>query len=77
VKEGAVPDAEIDRAVEAGAEEVTTMAAKRRFQPEALQYTHETFIGSDPERVASYEQELVNIEVAKLLYELRTEAGLS
>jgi transcriptional regulator with XRE-family HTH domain len=27
--------------------------------------------------VASYEQELVNIEVAKLLYELRTEAGLS
>jgi transcriptional regulator with XRE-family HTH domain len=27
--------------------------------------------------VASYEQELVNIEVAKLLYELRTKAGLS
>lgn len=53
------------------------MAAKRRFQSEALQYTYEALIGNDPERVASYEQELVNIEVAKLLYKLRTKARLS
>jgi transcriptional regulator with XRE-family HTH domain len=31
----------------------------------------------DPPRVASYEEEVINIEVAKLLYGLRTKAGLS
>jgi ribosome-binding protein aMBF1 (putative translation factor) len=53
------------------------MAAKKTFQSAALQYTYDTFIGSDPERVASYEREVVNIEVAKSLYVLRTKAGLS
>src|SRR6266498_1807417 len=53
------------------------MAAKKTFHSEALQYTQEKYIGDDPEQVASYEQELINIEVAKQLYDLRTKAGLS
>jgi len=51
--------------------------AKRRFQSEALQYTYDKFIGDDPGQNASYEQELINIEVAKRLYDLRAKAGLS
>lgn len=53
------------------------MAGRKKSRSEALQYTYDTFIAHDPQRVASYEQELVNIEVAKLLYELRSKVGLS
>jgi len=53
------------------------MATKKRFQSEALQHTYDRFIGNDAELSASYEQELINIEVAKGLYDLRTNAGLS
>ncbi len=53
------------------------MAAKKHFESRALQYTYDKYIKNDPEQVASYEQELINIEVAKLLYDLRTKAGLS
>jgi DNA-binding XRE family transcriptional regulator len=53
------------------------MATKKRFQSEALQYTYDTFIGDDAGQNASYEQELIDIEVAKRLYDLRTKAGLS
>ncbi len=53
------------------------MAIKKRVQSAALQYTYDKFIGDDPEQNASYEHELLNIEVAKQLYDLRTKAGLS
>ena len=51
------------------------MAARKNFESEALQYTYDKYIGNDPDQVASYE--LINIELAKLLYDLRTKAGLS
>ena len=53
------------------------MATKRRFKSEALQYAFDEFIGDDPERLAWYEDAVVAIDVAKSLYALRTEAGLS
>ncbi len=53
------------------------MAARKTYQSAALQYTHDRYIHNDPEQIASYEQELINIEVAKRLYDLRTKAGLS
>ncbi|SRR6266545_3407863 len=53
------------------------MAAKKKFISYALQCTYDKYIGNDSERVASYEQELINIEVAKLIYDLRKKAGLS
>jgi transcriptional regulator with XRE-family HTH domain len=43
----------------------------------ATKYTYDKYIGNDPERIASYEQELINIEVAKLIYNLRNKTGLS
>ncbi len=53
------------------------MAAKRKFESEALQYTYDRFIAGDPEQEKFYEQALVDTEVASLLYSLRTRAGLS
>jgi ribosome-binding protein aMBF1 (putative translation factor) len=47
------------------------------FQSATLQYTYDKFVGDDPELVASYEEEALNLEVAKLLYNLRTKSGLS
>ncbi len=53
------------------------MPAEMRFQSEALEYAFDEFIGDDPERLASYEEEVVAIDVAKTLHGLRTGAGLS
>jgi DNA-binding XRE family transcriptional regulator len=53
------------------------MALKKRFRSEALQHIYDTFIGSDPEQVAAYEQDLIGIEVAKRIFDLRTKAGLT
>ncbi|MBZ5612252.1 MAG: helix-turn-helix domain-containing protein [Acidobacteriia bacterium] len=53
------------------------MAVKKRFHSEALQHTYDRFIGNDPEQVAAYEQDLIGIEVAKRIYDLRTKAGLT
>jgi ribosome-binding protein aMBF1 (putative translation factor) len=53
------------------------MTTTRKFKSEALQYAFDEFIGDDPERLASYEDEVIAIDVAKSLHALRTEAGLS
>jgi transcriptional regulator with XRE-family HTH domain len=50
---------------------------RKKAQSAALQYTYDKFIGDDPEQNASYEHELLNIEVAKRLHDLRRKAGLS
>ena len=53
------------------------MAARRKFDSEALQYTYDRFIAGDPEQENFYEQALFDTEVASLIYDLRTKAGLS
>ena len=53
------------------------MPAKKRFQSEALQAAYEEIIGDDPQRQADFEQELINVEAAQLLYDMRAKAGLS
>lgn len=53
------------------------MAAKKRFESQALQYTYDRFIGGDPEQESFYEQALFDTEVASMIYALRTKAGLS
>lgn len=50
---------------------------KRRFQSAALQYTFDRYIGHDPKRIEEYEEEVLNAEIARKIYELRTRAGLS
>jgi predicted transcriptional regulator len=53
------------------------METKKRFRPEALQEAYQEIIGDDPRRQSDFEQELINVEAAQLLYDMRTKAGLS
>ncbi len=53
------------------------MARKRAFESASLQHLYDQHVGSDPERRASFEEELANAEIAKTIYDLRTKAGLT
>ena len=53
------------------------MISKRPIRSKALQHVYDRYVGNDPERRAAYEQEVLNAEIASLLYRLRTQAGLS
>ncbi len=52
------------------------MAKKDRTQ-DAVAILHGRYVKDDPERKASLQEERVNAEVARLIYEMRTAAGLS
>lgn len=52
-------------------------APSRQGSSDALRFLQDRYIGDDPERVASYEAALANAEVARDVYHLRTEAGLT
>ena len=53
------------------------MPSKKPTRSGALQHAYDRYVGGDPERRSAYEQELLNAEIASLLYRLRTRAGLS
>ena len=53
------------------------MPRKHRFESPALQFLFDRYVGNDPEQRATYEEELANAEIARALYELRTNAGLT
>ena len=53
------------------------MPRKHRLERDAFDYTYDRFIGSDPERRAGYEAALARAELAMLIYEHRTAAGLT
>ncbi len=50
---------------------------RRKFQSPALQYTYDRYIGHDPKLVEEYEEEVINADIARKVYDLRTKAGLS
>jgi len=49
---------------------------KERRKNDAVSILHRRYIGDDAERKASLQEERVNGEVARMIYELRNEAGL-
>ena len=53
------------------------MSKNKRFKSEALQYAYEQIVGDDPKREADIEQEIVNVEAAQLIHDMRIRAGLS
>ncbi len=53
------------------------MEHKRRFGSSSLQYAFGRYIGTDPARIESYEEETANAELARKVYDLRTQAGLT
>ena len=50
---------------------------KKRETTNAVDILHRRYIKGDPERKAALESERVNAEVACMIYEHRTQAGLS
>ena len=52
------------------------MAGKKQFKSDALQYAYHRYIAESPEQVAAYEEELADAELARKIYDLRTQAGL-
>jgi ribosome-binding protein aMBF1 (putative translation factor) len=51
--------------------------AIKRFHSEALRYAYDELIGKDPERQASFEQEVVNVQAAQLIHDMRARTGIS
>jgi ribosome-binding protein aMBF1 (putative translation factor) len=51
--------------------------SKRKFRSAGLEYTYDRHIGKDPDLAAQYEEEIVNADIARKVYQLRTKAGLS
>lgn len=49
----------------------------RRFRSDTLQYFWDRYVGDDPDRISEYEQFGADIEIARLIYDMRTEAGLT
>jgi transcriptional regulator with XRE-family HTH domain len=50
---------------------------KKTSQSAALQYTYDRYIGNDAKRIQEYEEEVLNAEIARKVYDLRTSAGIS
>lgn len=50
---------------------------KQKDKPKAFEILHHRYIGESAERKASFEAERVNAEVARTIYDLRKEAGLT
>lgn len=50
---------------------------QRNTTSDAVSILHRRFVGSDPERKGALQQERVNAEVARLIFDLREQAGLS
>ena len=53
------------------------MASRKPTRSAALQHVYDRYVGNDPEQRSAYEQELLNAEIASLLYQLRKQASLS
>ena len=53
------------------------MPARKDIKSPALRFAYERYIGNDPEQAAVFEEALVNAEIARKIYDLREEAGLS
>ncbi len=51
--------------------------SKPKFASAALQYTYDRYIGQNPKLVQEFEEEVINADIARKIYDLRTEAGLS
>jgi len=53
------------------------MPGKGKFKSAVVQELYDELIGNDQSAQEEFEQELVNIEVAQLIHDMRTKAGLS
>jgi DNA-binding XRE family transcriptional regulator len=50
---------------------------KKKFHSKASQFLYNRYIAGDPKREDEYEEEIINAEIARKIYGLRTKAGLT
>ena len=50
---------------------------KRKFTSRAVEFLYDRYVGDDPKQIAAYEHEVLNAEIARKIFELRSRAGLS
>jgi DNA-binding XRE family transcriptional regulator len=53
------------------------MGRKSRFASKTLQFAYDRYVGKDRERADAFEAELANADVARKIYDLRTQANLT
>ena len=53
------------------------MVQKKKFHSGASQYLYNRYIAGDPKREEEYEEEVINADIARKIYALRTKAGLT
>ena len=53
------------------------MPTKRKFKSAAVQELYEELVGANPAAQEEFEEGLVNVEAAQLIYDMRMKAGLS
>lgn len=53
------------------------MGRKSRFASKALEFAYGRYVGKDKEQAEAFEAELANTEVARKIYDLRTQANLT
>jgi DNA-binding XRE family transcriptional regulator len=51
--------------------------AQKKFHSKAAQFLYNSYIAGDSKRVAEYEEDVINAEIARKTYELRSKAGLT
>jgi DNA-binding XRE family transcriptional regulator len=50
---------------------------RRKLESSAARFLYDRYVGNDPEQIAAYEHEVLNAEIARKIYDMRTQAGLS
>ena len=50
---------------------------RKRFSRPPFSIPYDRYIGNDAKRVQEYEEEVLNAEIARKVYDLRTKAGIS
>ena len=53
------------------------MGRKSRFASKALEFAFDRYVGKDKEKAEAFDAELANADVARKIYDLRTQAGLT
>lgn len=49
----------------------------KKTHSRAIRYLHQRYVGTDPDRLASMEEERTNAKIARSIHDLRTKAGLT
>ncbi len=52
-------------------------AKERNFESSTVQFLYDRYVGDDGKRIEEYEEVVLNAEIARKIYDLRTKAGMS